>query len=80
MNEHYQRFYEWMREKRLLHIEIVLPRRGRQSFFGRLIQYDTGQESLLVYNDDQKALHHIKLNEIENIETAEELKPLDFPQ
>jgi hypothetical protein len=68
MEEQFKLFEQWIKENRLLYIEVVLKGVGRKKYFGRLIQFDQQQKKLLVYDDDQKKMDNIMVNEIDCIQ------------
>ena len=61
----------WIKENRLVHIEVVLKKIGRKTVIGRIIQFNRKDNSLLIYADDQKEIKHIMINEIDHISPAQ---------
>nr|MBO2480318.1 hypothetical protein [Bacillota bacterium] len=65
-------FSAWIENQQLLCVTIVQRKKGRRTVFGRLLQVDTQQRRVLVYDDDQKCLHHLQFNEIDDIQPMAE--------
>lgn len=65
-------FSAWIENQQLLCVTIVQRNKGRRTVFGRLLQVDTQQRRVLVYDDDQKCLHHLQFNEIDDIQPMAE--------
>ena len=61
-------FSTWIEEKRLLFVTVVQPKKARRTVVGRLLQVDTQQRNLLLYDDDQKNILHLNFNEIDDIQ------------
>jgi hypothetical protein len=55
----------WTKENRLLQIEVVLKKQGRQIILGRVVQVN--DNSFLIYIDDKKNVEHYMINEIDSI-------------
>lgn len=60
----------WMKENRLLYIKVVKAKEGKSEIWGRLIQIDDVMSNLLIYDDDNKKLINLSMNEIEDIMPA----------
>lgn len=60
-------FQRWIEEKKLLHFKVVKVKKGRKEIWGRMISFDEQKGNLLIYNDDEKKIDNINLNEIEDI-------------
>jgi len=60
----------WMQENRLLYIKIVKVKEGKSEIWGRLIQITESMSNLLIYDDDNKKLINLNMNEIEDIMPA----------
>lgn len=60
----------WMKENRLLYIKIVKVKEGKSEIWGRLIQINDNLSNLLIYDDDNKRLINLNINEIEDIMPA----------
>lgn len=60
----------WMKENRLLYIKIVKAKEGKSEIWGRLIQITDNMNNLLIYDDDNKKLINLNMNEIEDIMPA----------
>jgi len=63
-------FQEWIKQNQLLYISFIKPQSGKKIVWGRIIKYDESQELLLVYNDDDKAINQILINQIEELTPA----------
>ena len=61
-------FSTWIENQQLVCVTIVERKKGRRTVFGRLLQVDTQQRNVLVYDDDQKHILHLKFNEIDDIQ------------
>jgi len=70
MEEQLSLLQKWMKENTLLHVEVVLRKRGRKKIYGRLINVDKEKEMIVIYDDDQKKVFSYKLNEIDAIDPA----------
>lgn len=70
MEEQLSLLQKWMKENTLLHVEVVLRKRGRKKIYGRLINVDEEKEMIVIYDDDQKKVFTYKLNEIDAIDPA----------
>lgn len=70
MEEQLSLLQKWMKENTLLHVEVVLRKRGRKKIYGRLINVDKEKEMIVIYDDDQKKVFSHKLNEIDAIDHA----------
>lgn len=70
MDEQLSLLKKWMKENTLLHVEVVLRKRGRKKIYGRLINVDKEKEMVVLYDDDQKKVYSYKLNEIDSINPA----------
>lgn len=70
MDEQLSLLQKWMKENTLLHVEVVLRKRGRKEIYGRLINVDKDKEMIVLYDDDQKKVFSYKLNEIDSISPA----------
>lgn len=70
MEEQLSLLQKWMKENTLLHVEVVLRKRGRKKIYGRLINVDKEKEMIVIYDDDQKKVFSYKLNEIDKIDHA----------
>lgn len=60
----------WMQENRLLYIRFVKAKEGKSEIWGRLIQITDNMSNLLIYDDDNKKLVNLNINEIEDIMPA----------
>lgn len=60
----------WMKENRLLYIKIVKTKEGKSEIWGRLIQITDNMSNLLIYDDDNKKIINLNINEIEDITPA----------
>lgn len=60
----------WMKENRLLYIKVVKAKEGKSEIWGRLIQITDNMSNLLIYDDDNKKLINLNMNEIEDITPA----------
>lgn len=56
-----------MKENILVHVEVVLRKRGRKEIYGRLINVDKDKQTIVIYDDDQKKVFSYRLNEIDSI-------------
>lgn len=65
-----ERVIRWMKENKLVRIEVLKGRGIRQFINGRILQFDEEQYSILFYDDDHKKVENLKLTEIENIEAS----------
>lgn len=70
MTTMYEHLRQWMKENRLLNLQIVKVKEGKQEIWGRLIQFTEDKGDLLIYNDDSKTLINVNINEIEEINPA----------
>jgi len=64
-------FNIWLEEKRLLYITVVIKKKGRRTFYGRIIHFSLDEEKVLFYNEDQSSTESYLFKEIDNIEPAE---------
>ena len=60
-----------MEERRLLYITVVIKKKGRRVFYGRILHFSLEEESVLFYNEDEASTESYLLKEIDNIEPAE---------
>lgn len=60
-----------MEERRLLHITVVIKKKGRRVFYGRILHFSLDDESVLFYNEDEASTESYLLKEIDSIEPAE---------
>ena len=67
MEEQLSLLQKWMKENTLVHVEVVLRKRGRKKIYGRLINVDKEKEMIVIYDDDQKKVFSYKLNEIDRL-------------
>jgi len=56
--------------QQLVNMIILERKKGRRTVFGRLLQVDPHQHTVLFYDDDQKKLLNLHFNEIDDIKTA----------
>ena len=61
----------WMEERRLLYVTVVVKKRGRRVFYGRILHFSLEDQSVLFYNEDEASTESYLLKEIDNIEPAE---------
>ena len=61
----------WMEENRLLHVTVVVKKKGRRIFYGRILHFSLENQSVLFYNEDEASTESYLLKEIDNIEPAE---------
>ncbi|MBM6616291.1 hypothetical protein [Bacillus suaedaesalsae] len=61
---------QWEKEKCLLHIKVVLKKKGRHILVGRIVNFNQNDMSLLVYLDDAKIVEHYNFSEIDDIVPA----------
>ena len=54
----------------LVRLSVVKGKGIRLSIPGRILNYDIANESLIVYHVDEKKVHRIMLNEIDDVTTA----------
>lgn len=57
----------WMESNQLVCVTILVEKHGRDYIVGRIIQHNPERKVLLVYNDDHKKIHHLRYNEIDDI-------------
>ena len=60
-----------MEENRLLHVTVVVKKKGRRIFYGRILHFSLENQSVLFYNEDEASTESYLLKEIDNIEPAE---------
>lgn len=72
MEEQYKLFQSWIHSNTLLCVEIVIRKIGRKTVFGRLLNFDETQQTILLYDVDNKEVHSIKINEIDHIDASED--------
>lgn len=65
-----ERIQQWQKENCLLHIKVVLKKKGRHILVGRIMNFDSTDMSILIYLDDQKKVEHYKFSEIDDIVPA----------
>lgn len=70
MDEQISLLQKWMKENILVHVEVVLRKRGRKEIYGRLINVDKDKQTIVIYDDDQKKVFSYRLNEIDSINPA----------
>lgn len=73
MDEQLSLLQKWMKENTLLHVEVVLRKRGRKEIYGRLINVDKEKKMIVLYDDDQKKVFSYMLNEIDSIAPASKI-------
>lgn len=71
MGKIYDQISRWVEANTLIRFDILKGRGVHQTVHGRILNYDEQTNSLLVYNDDDKAVLNLTLNEIENISPAD---------
>ena len=62
---------QWRTHNQLLYVTIVLQKKGRRSFYGRILSFDSELETVLFYCDDRSATEFVSLRDIDNIEPAQ---------
>jgi hypothetical protein len=60
-------FERWKNENKLLNVEYLIVKKGRSSFLGRLLQFNTDTKTLVFFVEDQKSVQTLSLNQIEDI-------------
>ena len=63
----------WMEERRLLHVTVVIKKKGRRVFYGRILHFSLEEQSVLFYIEDEASTESYSFEEIDNIEPAEML-------
>ncbi|MFO1446320.1 hypothetical protein KDN24_24570 [Bacillus sp. Bva_UNVM-123] len=66
-------FEIWMEEKRLLYVTVVIQKKGRRTFYGRIIHFSLEEQIVLFYNEDQASTESYYFKEIDNIDPAESI-------
>ena len=61
---------EWQKNNQLLYVTIVLPKKGRKKFYGRILSFDSEFETLLFYCEDKSSTELVSLRDIDNVEPA----------
>ncbi|WP_100404942.1 LSm family protein [Bacillus solitudinis] len=70
MEKQIKQFQDWIKTNRLIRVVSIESQMGRKTIIGRLLLFDPDRRTLLVYDDDQKEVINLQLNEIDSIETA----------
>lgn len=71
MDKQYALFQSWIENNTLLYVEMLIRKVGRKTVFGRLISVNEKEESILLYDvDNKKQVLSIKINEIDHIEPS----------
>lgn len=73
MDEQLSLLQKWMKENALVHVEVVLRKRGRKEIYGRLINVDKEKGTIVIYDEDQKKVFSYKLNEIDSIDSVSKI-------
>ena len=63
---------KWIDDNKLLHLKVIIEKKGRKEIWGRILSFNELQRSLLIYSDDDKKIFNINLNEIEDILPAKD--------
>ena len=61
---------EWQKDNQLLYVTIVLPKKGRKKFYGRILSFDPELKTILFYCEDRSTTELVSLNDIDSIEPA----------
>ncbi|MGJ9458486.1 hypothetical protein [Oceanobacillus sp. CF4.6] len=64
-------FQDWIRDNRLLVMEIIFEGIGRKTIKGRMIKFNQYENSTLIYIDDTKTVEHFMINQIDEITPVE---------
>ncbi|KAA0548774.1 hypothetical protein FZW96_06860 [Bacillus sp. BGMRC 2118] len=65
-----QKIQQWEKDKCLLHIKVVLKKKGRHILVGRIVNVNVRDRSFLVYLDDAKTVEHFHFSEVDDIVPA----------
>ncbi|MFD2446561.1 hypothetical protein ACFSO7_21705 [Bacillus sp. CGMCC 1.16607] len=65
----YQNLFLWMNNNQLLKVDYIVPREGRKSLVGRLIQYSYEEQLFIFYLDDTKSVLSLHQKQIDKIES-----------
>jgi hypothetical protein len=65
-------FQNWINEQKLLHVEILLRKKGKQSLSVRMLKYDSHLKTLLLYDVDRKEVLSIDIHQIDRIQPADD--------
>lgn len=58
----------WRTDNQLLYVTIVLPKKGRRNFYGRILSFDSELETILFYCEDKSSTELVSLRDIDSIE------------
>lgn len=60
----------WILTRQLMNVSVVQKSKGQKHFHGRILQFNPDEMLILFYHDDEKKVYNITLNEIEDIQPA----------
>lgn len=70
MEEQFYLFENWIKEEKLLYVEVIVQKKGRKVVFGRLLKLDAQARTMLIYDVDQKEVLSVMMNQIDRIQPA----------
>lgn len=78
----YEQIEIWKRNRTLIELHVITPRNQKRRIYGRIYAFDPIGQTILFYNDDNKVLENLTLNEIENafpssLDVKEKASPAD---
>lgn len=70
MDEQLSLFKKWHQENTLVYVELLIKKKGRKGIFGRILRIDEENQSVLLYDVDQKKVLDFKMTQIDSITPA----------